>query len=424
MQSTANIDRRRDILLLIFSIVGILGLIGRGVYQVIVGIVSSGPASNGELTSSILGALSMVFCAALLVPILVYSLRRLKGQEIHPAKLLPIKFWQVAVLVSGWLVSIVLVSIFDNLSDYGWIISIPFFLLGISIPIVGFAWIAISGLPTGSRRRLWSVFGIGMAGSTTVAMLMEYLVVGIGVLVAGVVAAINPAWETVIVQIKDQITSARDIQVLLTELAPYLNNPLVLLLILAFASVLAPMIEEALKSAAVWLVGKRLRSPAEGFALGALCGAGFAMLEGILAASGATGMIGFGLAARAASSLMHITVSGLMGWAIASVRLEKRYGRLALTYLLSVTIHGLWNGSALLAVYGALRFTLENATSDIFGMLSVLAGIGMLGLMLISILIFLPLVNRRLRPAAMVQNDIPYGDDTPYGGDIIAPPHS
>jgi hypothetical protein len=107
-----------------------------------------------------------------------------------------------------------------------------------------------------------------------------------------------------------------------------------------------------------------------------------------------------------------------MGWAIASVRLEKRYGRLALTYLLSVAIHGLWNGAALLAVYGALRFTLQSATPDLLGMLSVLVGIGMLGLMLVSILIFLPLVNRRLRPVPAAQND------TPDGGDIIAPPQS
>jgi RsiW-degrading membrane proteinase PrsW (M82 family) len=418
MQPAFLTDRRRDILLLIFSIVGILGLIGRGIYPIITGIVSSGPASNGELTSSILGALSMIFCAALLLPMLVYSLRRLKGQEIRPAKLPPVKLWQVAGLASVWLVSIVLASILDSLFDFGWIIAVPFFLLGISIPIGVFVWIAIGGFPTGSRRRLWSVFGIGMAGSTVVAMLLEYLVVGIGVLVAGMVAAVNPEWRAVIIQLKDLITSARDIQVLLTELSPYLTNPLVLLLILAFASVLAPMIEEALKPAAVWLVGKRLRSPAEGFALGALCGAGFALLEGILAASGATGMIGFGLAARAASSLMHITVSGLMGWAIASVRLEKRYGRLALTYLLSVALHGLWNGAALLAVYGALRFTLQSATPDLLGMLSVLVGIGMLGLMLVSILIFLPLVNRRLRPVPAAQND------TPYGGDIIAPPQS
>lgn len=412
MQPTAMPDRRRDILLLIFSIAGILGLIGRGVYLVVSGIASSGPTSLSTLASSILGALSMVFCAALLLPMLVSSIRRLKGQEIHPAKLPPVKLWQVAGLVSVWLFSIVFASIIDGLFDYGWVIAVPFFLLGVAIPVVSLVWIATGGLPSGSWRRLWSAFGIGMAGSTLAAMLLEYLLVGIGVLAAGVLAAANPEWRTVIVQLKDQITNAGDVQALLTALAPYLTNPLVFLLILAFAAVLAPLIEEALKPAAVWLVGKRLRSPAEGFALGALCGAGFALLEGMMAASEATGMIGFGLAARAASSLMHITASGLVGWGIASARLEKRYGRLALTYLLSVALHGLWNGSALLAVYGALRFSLQSATPDMLGALFVLVGIGLLGLMLVSILVFLPIINHRLRPAPAARND------------IIAPPPS
>jgi len=397
MQPTVLPDRRRDILLLIFSIAGILGLIGRGVYLVVSGIASFEPVSSSTLASGILGALSMAFCAALLLPMLVSSIRRLKGQEIHPAKLPPVKLWQVAGLVGAWLFSIVFASIIDGLFDYGWIIAVPFFLLGVAIPVAGFVWIATGGLPSCAWRRLWSAFGIGMAGSTLAAMLLEYLLVGMGVLAAGVLAAANPEWRTVIVQLKDQITNAGDVQALLTALAPYLTNPLVFLLILAFAAVLAPLIEEALKPAAVWLVGKRLRSPAEGFALGALCGAGFALLEGMMAASGATGMIGFGLAARAASSLMHITASGLMGWGIASARLEKRYGRLALTYLLSVTLHGLWNGSALLAVYGALRFTLQSATPDLLGALFVLVGIGLLGLMLVSILVFLPLINYRLR---------------------------
>jgi hypothetical protein len=412
MQPTVLPDRRRDILLLIFSIAGILGLIGRGVYLVITGIASFDPASISTLASGILGALSMAFCAALLLPMLVYSIRRLKGQEVRPAKLPPVKLWQVAGLVSAWLFSIVFASIIDGLFDYGWVIAVPFFLLGVAIPVAGFVWIATGGLPSGSRRRLWSAFGIGMAGSTLAAMLLEYLLVGMGVLAAGVLAAANPEWRTVIVQLKDQVTNAGDVQALLTALAPYLTNPLVLLLILAFAAVLAPLIEEALKPAAVWLFGKRLRSPAEGFALGALCGAGFALLEGMMAASGATGMIGFGLAARAASSLMHITASGLVGWGIASARLEKRYGRLALTYLLSVTLHGLWNGLALLAVYGALRFTLQSATPDMLGALFVLIGIGLLGLLLVSILVFLLIINHRLRPAPAAWND------------IIAPPQS
>jgi RsiW-degrading membrane proteinase PrsW (M82 family) len=96
---------------------------------------------------------------------------------------------------------------------------------------------------------------------------------------------------------------------------------------------------------------------------------------------------------------MHITASGLMGWGYASARLEKRYGRLLLMFLLAVGIHGLWNGSALTAVYGALLTVVDPAHPNPLGMLVMLAGLGMLALMLPTMLTVLPLLNRRLRPA-------------------------
>ena len=181
-----------------------------------------------------------------------------------------------------------------------------------------------------------------------------------------------------------------------------------------FAAVLVPLIEEAVKPAVLWVLGNRLRSPAEGFGLGALCGAGFAMMEGLLAASSATQMWGFGLIGRSAASLMHITSSGLLGWAIASAQMEKRYGRLALTYLVSVSIHGLWNGSAILAVFGALRVMIQNMPIDYLGVLFALGGLGMLILELLLLVAALPLINRHLRRTAA---SIP----APVQSDIIAP---
>jgi hypothetical protein len=108
---------------------------------------------------------------------------------------------------------------------------------------------------------------------------------------------------------------------------------------------------------------------------------------------------------------MHITTSGLLGWAIASAQLEKRYGRLALTYLGSVSIHGLWNGSAILAVYGGLRMMTLNVQVDFPSVLFIVGGLGILLLELVLMLIALPLINRNLRRSvapvpALVQSDI------------------
>jgi hypothetical protein len=416
MQPNPTFSRRREFLLLTLSGIGILGLLIRSAYLAVTGILTFDPGYSSSLAASMLGALAMLFCAVLLLPVLVHTINQLKGQEILPATIPPFKFWQVVVLVGVWVLVVISGAVLASRFAYGWAVAAPLFLLGISLPILSLTWISAGGLPVGSRRRLWSVFGFGMVGATIAAVLLEYLVIGIAVVVIGVLAVANPELRTILDQIKTQMANANggDVQTLLTVLAPYITNPLVILSILVFAAVLTPLIEEAVKPAVIWSLGKRLHSPAEGFVLGALCGAGFAMMEGLMAASGAMQMWGFGLAGRAAASLMHITGSALLGWGIASAQLEKRYGRLALTYLLSVSIHGLWNGSAIMAVYGALRVMVQNMQIDFLGAVFALGGLGMLFLELVLLITALPLINRHLhRSSASVP--------LPVQSDIIAP---
>ncbi len=393
-------DKLKSILLLLFGCLGILGLLGMtgdALYKGITSFSSVSGRADSDFAAGILNAVGLLFCILLMLPVLYYNLRRLRGQAVRAGRIQSIKAWQLAVLVVAWLVLVLVGSILAGAFDYGWIAAAPLFPFGLALPIAGLAWIAAGGLPTGSRRRLWSVFGISLAGSTVIAVLGEYLVVGVaaaGVLLATVV---HPEWRPFIDQMKTKLLNTTDIESAIASLGPYLANPLVLVAMLAFAAGIGPLIEEAAKPLAVWLVGKRLRSPAEGFALGALCGAGFALLEGLMAASGISGSWGFGMAGRAVSSLMHITASGIMGWGIASARLEKRYLRLAGAYLVSVGIHGLWNGSAVLAVYGALLFSVGTAQPTLLAALSMLAGVGFLFLLFFVILAILPLINWRLR---------------------------
>jgi hypothetical protein len=166
MQTSFLPGRYRDILLLVFSLLAILGLAGWGVYEAIAGFVSLDLASRADLASGLLSACSMFSCAGLLVPLLVYCVRKVRGQEILQVRVLPIRFLHLAELIGVWVIIVVLASIVNNVSEYGAIISAPFFLLGIALPIAGLVWIAIGGLAIGSRRRVWAAFGIGMAGST------------------------------------------------------------------------------------------------------------------------------------------------------------------------------------------------------------------------------------------------------------------
>jgi RsiW-degrading membrane proteinase PrsW (M82 family) len=423
MQTRSN--QRRDIILVLFSCLGILGLLIRGGYSVVQGILSYRGVSTPILSADLLDAFGILFCMTLLLPMLFLSIRHLAGKQIQAAKIHPIKFWHLALLITAWLVIIIVGTVLESLGSYGWAAAAPFFILGIIIPILTLAWIGIGSLPSGSKRRLWAVYGISMVGSTIAALLLEYLVVGVFLLLFGIAAAFNQQLLTLLNMIKNQITNASsgDIQTLLTNLAPYLTNPLVVLVILVFAAGLAPVIEEAVKPAAIWFLGKRLHSPAEGFLLGALCGAGFATMEGILSASESSQLLAFGLAGRAAASLMHITASGILGWGIASAQLEKRYGRLVLTFLTSISIHGLWNGSVVMAVYGSLRAITQNNQPDLLGIVFVLGGLGVLFLILLTIIIALPLINRRLRHVNMPLSPVnPGGNMSDAPSDFVSRP--
>ena len=95
----------------------------------------------------------MFFCAVLLLPLLVYCIRKLKGQEILQAKPAPIRFWQVIVLIGGWLFLVILGSVLNSISNYGGLIAMPFFLL--ELPYRLLAW---PGLPSAACRLILATF--------------------------------------------------------------------------------------------------------------------------------------------------------------------------------------------------------------------------------------------------------------------------
>jgi hypothetical protein len=73
---------------------------------------------------------------------------------------------------------------------------------------------------------------------------------------------------------------------------------------------------------------------------------------------------------------------------------------LIVVYLLSVSIHGLWNGSAVVAVYGALRTMVQGTQTDFLSMFLMGAGSLVLIVEFLLMLAVLPLVNNSLRRIA------------------------
>src|SRR6185436_18726994 len=106
-----------------------------------------------------------------------------------------------------------------------------------------------------------------------------------------------------------QSEAARDL------LSPFLTRPGVISVALVYIAILVPALEEIFKPLGVWLLAGKLDSAAQGFTLGALSGAGYALIETI----GVTGQQGDWaslLFTRIGTGLLHITTSALMGAAI------------------------------------------------------------------------------------------------------------
>lgn len=249
-------------------------------------------------------------------------------------------------------------------------------------------------LPLGTRWQTWNVLGLGMTLAPFIMFTLE-IVVGIVIFVIVVVYAMaNPALEAEMQRLSEQmLTFGLNSQAALDRVAPFLTSPGVIAVTLIYLAVLVPMIEEIFKPLGVWLLAGKLESRAQGFTLGALSGAGYAIFETINTSGQVAGWASL-LFMRMGTGWLHITTSALMGAAIVTAWHERRYVRLLGTYFLAVLLHGLWNA---LAVF----FTFSNL-AELFGQagrLSTIQPAIMIAMSVLAVGLFAILVlsNRKLR---------------------------
>jgi hypothetical protein len=178
-------------------------------------------------------------------------------------------------------------------------------------------------------------------------------------------------------------------------LAPFLTKPAVIVTALMYMAVLVPAIEEIFKPLGVWLLAGKLRSQAQGFALGALSGAAYGLIETI-GVSGQTADWASLLLTRIGTGLLHITTSALVGGAIVLAWRERRYLRFVGTYLFAVLLHGLWNTGAILFSFSTVADMLDQE-----GRLRTIQSAMVITLVVLAIGLFVILVisNRKMQEA-------------------------
>ncbi|HEY3473911.1 MAG TPA: PrsW family glutamic-type intramembrane protease, partial [Anaerolineales bacterium] len=135
-------------------------------------------------------------------------------------------------------------------------------------------------------------------------------------------------------------------------------------------------------------------SPAQGFSLGALSGAGYGLIETIGISAQAPGDWAGLLFSRIGTGLLHITTSALVGAAIVVAWRERRYARLLGVYLFAVLLNGLWNMLAMLFSFSELAELLKQA-----GWLQTIQPtlITALGMLAVALFVILIISNRHMR---------------------------
>ncbi|HSL46048.1 MAG TPA: PrsW family glutamic-type intramembrane protease [Anaerolineales bacterium] len=250
-------------------------------------------------------------------------------------------------------------------------------------------------LPFSTRWQTWTVLGLAMTLGPFLLFVLE-IIIAILIFV-GVVAYImtQPELVSELQLLSEQIMILGPQSEEAVELlSPFLTNPAVIAIALLYIAVLVPAIEEIFKPIGVWLFASKLESPAQGFTLGALSGAGYALIETIGVSGQQTGEWATLLFTRIGTGLLHITTSAIMGAAIVLAWRERRYLRLLGSYLLAVSLHGLWNALAMVFTFSTLATFLEQP-----GRLRALQPVMVIALagLVIVLLAILTLANRRLR---------------------------
>ena len=312
---------------------------------------------NSEALTSMIIAASAGFLGLVLLVAAIIALLKIMGRETAEQNThLPFATWHIPVVLLIAAISIGVGGLLMG-QHYLSVIFLPMLTLsGVIAPL----WIIMSvgtrRMELGPRWRAWSIFGLGMTLGPLLMMFLE-VVVGVVILIGVIIYfAAQPELANKMVQFSAQLQAASGPEQMLNLLAPYLLKPAAIVLVLTYTSLAIPMIEELFKPIGVWLFARQLKTPMAGFAMGILSGTAYALVENL----GMTAQAGEDwsaiVIARAGAGLLHIANTGLMGWAIVSLVNEKRVARFFLTYIATVTFHGLWNGASVgLAIYSVAQ---------------------------------------------------------------------
>jgi len=305
---------------------------------------------EGDPAGQMIGAFAFGFEVLILLLCSWFVLQKTLGREQAEIPFVfPFAGWQIIVVLALIFGSVILGGIiaYTEIAWLAWIM-LPILTLFVIVPPIWLLFgIGTNGIELGPRWRVFGILGLSMSIGPLIMIVLEGVLL-LGMIIVGIimVAILHPALFQEILSLGNILKQETSEEVILKLLAPYISSPILIATAIGYISLLVPLIEEAFKPLAVWIFAKKIESPAQGFALGILSGAAFALLESLNASGDGSVSWPVIVSVRAGTSLLHMTASDLVGWGIVSAFREKRILRFFAAYFGAVSIHGLWNACA------------------------------------------------------------------------------
>jgi hypothetical protein len=308
---------------------------------------------NGEVdpAGQMIKAFTFGFEGVVLLLCCWFVLQKSMGREQAVAVIKsPLEGWHIAVVIILVLLSVAIGTavVYTEVAWLAWFILPALTLIVIVPPIWLLFSIGSKGVELGQRWRVFGSVGLGMTLSPLVVVIVEVSLLAAGVILGAIFITVSqPNLVQEFVKLSLNLQYETDENAILSQLAPYISSPIFISLAVGYVAILVPLIEELVKPLAVWIFARRIASPAQGFVMGLLSGAAFALVESLNASGAGTESWPVIVSVRAGTSLLHITASGLVGWGIASAFRERRILRFFAAYFTAVLIHGIWNACAI-----------------------------------------------------------------------------
>ena len=384
-----------SVLLLLLSALGILiGILIAALTLTSAYVFPAASLSAADEMSVLSTSMLLISISILNVPTLITSIKNLQRKTAHRS-LQPL--FQIAnYLIVLWFMMIG-VGYFISRGGSRTFFLAPLTVAAVIIPVWWLIEFSRRGLPRSTRLREWGTLTIGLTVTPIVIIMFELILIVVAAVVVMIGLGFQPSLSNQLFSFLENINIYQgeigEVEQILYEM---MKQPLISAAIFLTIGLIAPLIEEIFKPMSTWFLLNRPLEEYEGFSLGLISGGAFAILEsaGMVIQMDIQDWL-IAITLRAATGVLHVGLSGLVGYGLARSWHQKRIGK-GILYIFSATIlHGVWNSLTLLSGFysSALSGGPGIETSGINGVLSLFFMI----IVFVGIIVITLTINSRLR---------------------------